>query len=184
MPNRPDPTATLTVTELTERLGVTRDRLDGFLKNKEVQIAVGALDLPGVYGKRYTEESLQLLALLIDAQDKKLVTPKTAAAWLANTRREDGAGQDLVSLPNTPQQAVSRTPEISLPLLAEALTLAVQRGLPSVPPDDELLSMAAARRRYGVPVSVLRGMRVKVGENGLLLVKRSKVLAYIEGLGK
>lgn len=48
------------------------------------------------------------------------------------------------------------------------------------PPDDALLTMKAAREQFGVPLSVLRGLRVSVG--GRKYVRRRDVLKWIEEL--
>jgi hypothetical protein len=78
----------LTLKEIAARIGVTYGRLRGFAEAEGVAVFVGAQDVPGVKGVRYPAEAEGLFKHLIEAQDAGLVTPKTAAAWLANVQQQ------------------------------------------------------------------------------------------------
>lgn len=67
-----------------EQLGVTYSRIRRFAEAPGVAESLGAVKVKSTQGWRYPEESVGKWRQLMVEADKGLLTPKTAAAWLAN----------------------------------------------------------------------------------------------------
>jgi hypothetical protein len=149
-----DPGPLLSLTDMARNLGVSYDRLRGFVE------ALGA-DLHPMRGRgkgfRYLPETQDTLQALLEAQDRGEVTPRTATAWLKTHPERNGTAE-------------------SSPLTAESFALALRETLP--PLDDKLLTLKEAHAAYGVPYRALRTLPRRFGK-----IRKTDVLRLIAGDG-
>ena len=177
----------LSLRQVAERLGVGYDRLYGYAGKKGFTEAIGTVKTEGRKGLFYPPLAVARLSYLLKAQDEGKVTPGTAVAYLSDAELIQPFSQNA-NLPVS-QNAIIDVDEINggilanshqtpVALLSRLVELAERQS--NAPPDDELLTMAQARERYGVPVAILRGLRVTVGKRRY--VRRNDVLRFIQEL--
>lgn len=147
-----DPGPLLSLTDMARNLGVSYDRLRGFVE------ALGA-DLHPLRGRgkgfRYLPETQDTLQALLDAQDRGEVTPRTAAAWLKTHTERNGETDSSALTP-------------------ENIALALRETLP--PLEDKLLTLKEAHAAYGVPYRALRTLPRRFGK-----IRKTDVLRLIAG---
>lgn len=151
-----DNDALLTLKALAEQLGVGYSRLRGFADAPGMSAFLGAVNVPGVKGVRYPPSAEADFRYLIDAQDRGLVTPKTAAAFLRNRTEEPmGSRNAIVALPQG-SNGMAGGDIVPMPqsgnaageLLAalEALTAALKQQTKAAAPADRALTREEAAR--------------------------------------
>ena len=178
-----DPAALLTMKEIAERLGISYERLRGFTDEASVREAVGAVNVKGVKGYRYPLEALDLFALVIRAQDEKLITPRTAGAWLKITQREESSAAIVVSspLPNERNGIEPLLPTLPVIPPDQAKAFADLLRDAWIAAQDNLLTLKQAKEEFpALTIDTIRRLRVQEGKRWF--VKRSALLRYIARL--
>lgn len=133
------PTALMSLKDIAEQIGVSYGRLRGFADRKEIQQYCGAVDQPGVKGRRWPPPSAKIFAAIIEAQDAHLVTPQTAAAWIARRSADGNAG--LQHSNNGPMIVGEQAQQLAI--LSTIRDLLQER---TAPPEDSLINAAEAGR--------------------------------------
>lgn len=148
----------LDLIELKERLGVSYGVLRRFHEAEGVADFLGAVDVPGVKGRRYPLDSEPLWRALVEAYQQKLVTPTTAAAWLR--RQQSAEGNAAMSL-SSGGIIAPLSQRDSARAIVEALRSIEGLLRSSIAPDDALIPIKSAHTEYGLSYKDLAAGRVK-----------------------
>ena len=173
----------ISISEIVRKTAIDRSVLNRYLAIDENRALLGG----EASHPQYPAERLPLFYRLAQEHAAGVVTPKTLAARfrsefgkrnsdtenrIADSAQQAGA---MVRLSESAPRALDAVERYTVALERHAAAL---EAFPA--PDDELLTMAQARERYGVSMSILRGLRVTVGKRRY--VRRSDVLRFIQEL--